>query len=418
MKNEPKRLAVIFTEFTYRSHTHVILENFLRPYLFRGKLIEPEMNIVSMWGDQYPSGNMAVQVAKDYGIVIAPSIRAALTLGGKELAVDGVLLIGEQGDYSYNELDQKLYPRKRLFDQIVAVMRETGQFVPLFNDKHLSYRWDWAKEMYDTAKALGIPMMAGSSVPLANRHPRLDPPHNTIFDELLLVHCGGWGPGADAYEFHGLEALQSLVESRRGAETGVNSVQYLTGDAVLKAAKDGLWNPDLVEVALRPELGEKAKQWREFAPDAYLILVRYRDGLVAPLLAVHGNRWTFACRRKGQTETQGCEFEIGPWMNRNLFKALAHAIQHFFRTKQSPYPLERNLLTTGMTEAAMLSRYRRGEIIPTPHLEFGYRPRDVSAFCENGDSWKILTDTVPEPAGIDPLGGLDINKLKKSRGNR
>jgi len=45
--------------FTYRSHAHVILENFLKPYLFCGKLIEPQMEIVSLWGDQFPEGDMS-----------------------------------------------------------------------------------------------------------------------------------------------------------------------------------------------------------------------------------------------------------------------------------------------------------------------------------------------------------------------
>ena len=31
------RVAAVVTEFTYRSHAHVILENFLEPYLFNGK---------------------------------------------------------------------------------------------------------------------------------------------------------------------------------------------------------------------------------------------------------------------------------------------------------------------------------------------------------------------------------------------
>ena len=47
------------------------------------------------------------------------------------------------------------------------VYRTTGKTAPIFNDKHLSYRWDWAKEMYDTSKKHGIPFLAGSSVPLA-----------------------------------------------------------------------------------------------------------------------------------------------------------------------------------------------------------------------------------------------------------
>lgn len=396
------RVAALFTAFTYRSHAHVILENFLKPYLFRGEIIEPQMEVVSLWGDQFPEGEMARRVSEEFHIPLMPTIREALTLGGNTLAVDAVLSIGEHGTYPYNELGQHMYPRKRFFDEIVAVMRETGQVVPLFSDKHFSYRWDWAKEMYDTTQALPIPFMAGSSVPLAHRIPMLELPPGAVFDEVLLVHGGG----PDSYDFHALETLQSLVESRRGGETGVSSVQCLQGEAVWKAAEEKLWNPDLVEVALRPELGEKAREWRGMSPDPYLILVRYKDGLIAPLVTVPGNRWAFACRLHGETEPQGCNFHVGPWVNRNLFKALSHAIQTFFRTKQPPYPLERTLLTTGITEAVMQSRHANGIVQPTPHLEFSYQPRDFSEFRENGASWDILTYDVPEPEWLEPLGGL------------
>ena len=400
------RVAVVFTAFTYRSHAHVIVENFVKPYLFCGKLVEPPMEVVSMWGDQFPEGEIGRQAAKDFNIRLMPTIREALTLGGDKMAVDAVLSIGEHGSYPTNELGQIMYPRKRFFDEIVAVMRETGQVVPLFSDKHLSYRWDWAKEMFDTARSMNIPMLAGSSVPLAERRPMVNIPRGAVFEEALLVHGGG----PDAYDFHALEALQSMLEMRKGAETGVSSVQCLQGDAVWKAAEARLWNPTLVEVALRPELGEKARDWRSMSPNPYLILVRYKDGLIAPLVTVPGNRWAFAYRVRGETEPTGFEFHVGPWVNRNLFKALSHAIQHLFLTKKAPWPLERTLLTTGMTEAGMQSRHNGGAIQPTPHLEFSYRPRDVSAFRENGDSWKILTDDVPEPKGLEPLGGVTVPK--------
>src|SRR4051812_34190518 len=56
------RVAAVFTEFSYRSHAHVILENFLKPYLFCGKLIEPPVEVISLWGDQFPEKEMSHQV--------------------------------------------------------------------------------------------------------------------------------------------------------------------------------------------------------------------------------------------------------------------------------------------------------------------------------------------------------------------
>src|SRR3954447_21736352 len=110
---------------------------------------------------------------------LAPSTQPC-AWAGKSLAVDAVLLIGEHGDYPANELGQRMYPRKQFWDQIVATMRRSQRFVPVFNDKHLSYRWDWAKAMYDEARQLDIPLTAGSSVPLAQRVPPIEVPAGAV----------------------------------------------------------------------------------------------------------------------------------------------------------------------------------------------------------------------------------------------
>jgi hypothetical protein len=77
--------------------------------------------------------------AKEFGFRIAPTIGEALRSGGKTLAVDAVLVIGERGRYDANELGQKKYPRYEFFRQIVDVFRENSRAVPVFNDKHLSW---------------------------------------------------------------------------------------------------------------------------------------------------------------------------------------------------------------------------------------------------------------------------------------
>ena len=56
-----------------------------------------------------------------------------------KLAVEGVLLIGEHGNYPRNDKGQILYPRLEMMEQIAAAFRKAGRSVPVFNDKHLSY---------------------------------------------------------------------------------------------------------------------------------------------------------------------------------------------------------------------------------------------------------------------------------------
>ena len=404
------RVAAILTEFTYRSHAHVILENFLKPYYFNGQITDPGMNVVGIYVDQFPKGrDMARDVARQFQIPIFPTIAEALQVGGKELAVDGVLSIGEHGNYPDNERGVKMYPRKRFFDEIVSVFRKSGRVVPLFNDKHLSYRWDWSAEMMDVARELKIPFMAGSSVPLAQRQPAVEIPAGSVIEEAVAVHGGP----IEIYDFHGLELLQSMVEARRGGETGVAEIQLITGDAVWQAAADGLWSLPLAEAAMWSNGQKPTGPLRDFIEPkdgkkhpVHAILIKYRDGLRGTVLRIGDDhaRWKFACRLAGKPEPLATSFFNGPWQNRNLFKALSHAIQCHIRDKRAPYPVERTHLVTGMLAAAMESNFEKHRKVSTPHLEIAYQPRDYRAMREMGATWKIITEDLPQPPGIDPGG--------------
>ena len=401
------KVAAIYTVLRHRSHAHNILENFLRPYLFNGKVTSSGMDVVSFYADQrVPDIDTTDAVSKQFKVPVYKTIREALTLGGKDLAVDAVLSIGEHGDYPMNKLDQVEYPRKRFFDEIVAVMRRSNRFVPVFNDKHLAYRWDWAKEIYDTAQRHRIPLMAGSSVPLAQRRPALEIADAAQFEEAISIHGGG----AETYDFHAFEVLQSFIEARKGGETGISAVEFLTGDALWQAGKAGRFSMALVEAALAAEFGKKIPDVRRPIPgekpmDAHGLLLTYRDGVRATVLKIGQSsiRWNFACKLAGEQQPRATRYYVGPWGNRNLFMGLSHAIQHFFRTGQSPYPVERTLLASGVVDAAMHSRGSAGRRQRTPYLEFAYQAHDFRAMREMGASWKVLEGT-PEAKGFNPMG--------------
>jgi hypothetical protein len=187
----------------------------------------------------------------------------------------------------------------------------------------------------------------------------------------------------------------------------------LSGDALWKAAEDGLWSLELADAAMAAELGPGQPRLRELVEQPpfnkaapHGILIHYRDGLCAAVLkiGVSATRWNFACRLAGAPEPRATSFYVGPWQNRNLFKALAHAIQTHFKNHQAPYPVDRTLLTTGALAAAVDSRFDGGRVVETPHLALAYKPRDFRALREMGASWKIITEDMPEPKGIHSSG--------------
>jgi hypothetical protein len=137
------------------------------------------------------------------------------------------------------------------------------------------------------------------------------------------------------------------------------------------------------------------------------VLVTYKDGTRGAAITVGsgGDRWDFACRLKDRTEPLATAYYSGPWGNWNLFCALGGAVAHFFKTRQSPYPVERTVLTTGVLDAAMRSNHEGGQPVDTPHLEFAYQPKDFRAFRETGESWRVITPDMPELTTFDPGHG-------------
>ncbi len=206
-----KKVAAVITEYRLHSHADVIVGKILEGFNYDGGA-GPNMELVSMYVDQFPKEDMSRELARKHGFKIYPTIEGALTLGGRELAVDGVLSIGEHGKYPANDKGQVLYPRRRFFEGIAATFAKCKKSVPVFNDKHLAATWSDAKWMYDKARELFVPFLAGSSLPVTWRRPPLKLPMECEIVEAVQI---GYGP-LEAYGFHALESLQCMVERRNG----------------------------------------------------------------------------------------------------------------------------------------------------------------------------------------------------------
>ena len=155
-----------------------------------------------------------------FGFKVYPTIAEALRCGGKRLAVDAVLIIGEHGDYPAQRERADPLPALRVLSAGGSrFSRQTAGAVPVFNDKHLSYSFAKAKAMVEASKRLRFPFLAGSSLPVTWRLPPIELPLDCEIEEALMVGVGG----SDPMDFHALEAMQCMVERRRGGETGVQA---------------------------------------------------------------------------------------------------------------------------------------------------------------------------------------------------
>lgn len=166
MSSSRPKIAAITTIYFKYSHAQHIVDRFLYGYGWQGAHHHPPMDLVSLYVDQVDDRDLSRSRAAQFpSMKIYPTIAETLTLGTGKLAVDGVVIVGEHGNYPNNEKGQTKYPRWEFFTEMVKVFKDSGGSVPVFNDKHLSWNWEWAKQMYDTARSIGFPLMAGSSLP-------------------------------------------------------------------------------------------------------------------------------------------------------------------------------------------------------------------------------------------------------------
>lgn len=392
-----KRMAVVTTEWRYKSHAWHMAERFLVGYPTGGRWHKPAFKVVSAYVDQKPKSDLSAGRAAEFGFTIFPTIAEALRCGGKSLAVDAVLVIGEHGRYPRNELGQVKYPRYEFFKQVTDVFRAEGKATPVFNDKHLSWKWEWAKEMVDLSRALKFPLMAGSSLPVTWRMPSVEMPPGAEIEEAMSVAHGG----VDSYDFHALETIQCMVERRRGGETGVAAVQGLRGEAVWKAMAAGSWDkggwdPRLFQACLArtqtlaqpPTFSDRfptPEQMREWVKDPVAYRIEYADGLRATMMLMNGlvADFTFSAQLKGQAGPLSTLFYLPPNPNVTYSAELMSKVEGMFASGRAPYPIERTLLTSGILEASVRSMGQGQKRLETPHLAVRYQPTRESTFAQS-----------------------------------
>jgi len=438
--HRPLQLAILCSVYRQGSQMQTLGDRFLVGYPYEGDWRTPEVQVVSVYVDQLvrqveaapspyqlamtgakiapsssargiagglgkdravgalpsaekaePAADLSKARSQQFGFRVCSNIPEALRCGGNKIAVDAVLSIVEQDDYPSNDRGQILLPNYDFFQQCAQVFEDEGRGVPYFNHKQLSFSFPQAKTMVETAQRLRFPLLAGSSMPVTWRLPEVDVPLGAEVEEAVMVGVGA----PDGMDYDALEALQCMMERRKGGETGVKAVQLLEGDDVWAAQNAGRWSKDLLSSALsrtdtpqgltvldgRTQDLVASGVLPQLVKNPMAYCLEYNDGARATLLMLDGaiTDYNISVKVAGH-DLVSTQFFMPPAPN-NLYSAcLASKIEQLFQTQHPAYPVERALLTSGVLEGCLQSRHKLNQRLETPQLAVSYQPPSESQY--------------------------------------
>ncbi|MEM6391588.1 MAG: hypothetical protein AAF797_02315 [Planctomycetota bacterium] len=376
------KLAVITTVYRPDSHTDVIMARWFEdlPSDSAWGWHGPKTEIASAYVAQRPANDLSATRFAEQGVPVFSTIAEALRVGGSELAVDGVLLIAEHGEYPYNKLGQRLYPRSEMFHAVCNVFEADGRSVPVFFDKHLSWDFERGREMLERAGRLGFGVLSASSLPFCRYDPPVDCDGQAV-EEVLAVFPLVDGGKPESYGYHALEVVQHVLERRRGGAAGVESVMAWRGAEVWDAAESRRWSAELLgQVWTRAMPGRplpSAAIEAELEEPSHAFVIRYADGLELAMVGVTGTmEFSFGFRVGDQLQGAVIRAGLGEADRYPNFAILSRVAEDWLIGGPAPYPDERVLLTCGTLQAmAQSAALPAGTPLETPHLTgLGYTP--------------------------------------------
>lgn len=379
------RIAVLATFWgATKSHADWLVNKLIDGYWWDGAYTPSRVDVVALYLHQPDTSTLGQKVAKAKGIPVYKTVAEAVTLGGKELAVDGVVIVAEHGDYRTDVKGHWLLPRWLIHSQVVRVFEQSKRSVPVFNDKHFAYNWDESKWIFDKSRELGYPLTGGSLLPVYYRTPEIELENDTPIKNSIVV---GAAPDEGAI-FHCIELLQAFVERRKRGETGVKSVQSIRGPEALKWIDSTPWASKLLS-AVSAKLNLKQGFFQELQR-TNVCVIEYRDGTKAAIIGKPGPEWTYAGDIAGQTEPTIVSLFgfAGPYDQYHASNAQPHWITEMMVTKKEPFNPERLLISSGITNNYMESNWENGKYsavgrrLETPFMNISYRPTRGAQFSK------------------------------------
>ena len=119
-------------------------------------------------------------------------------------------------------------------------------------------------------------------------------------------------------------------------------------------------------------------------PDGFAYFIEHRDGFRTTLFMLPIQDFNYAGLDGETGAITSCQMYLpmpgSSATTADFFNPLVHHIETMVLANRAPYPVERTLLTSGMTLAAVESLHRDGALIETPEMEVRYTVANESFF--------------------------------------
>ena len=140
--------------------------------------------------------------------------------------------------------------------------------------------------------------------------------------------------------------------------------------------KEAVIDAEVLDAALAASQTNRQAVLNAPAGESAIFLIQYRDGLLAPalMLAAPAQAISMAFKVGGVVSATRAEEREEPRYPHFAF--LLKGIEQMFLTGRPAYPVERTVLSAGMLDGLLSSRYQGGGRLETPHLAIEYQPVD------------------------------------------
>jgi hypothetical protein len=247
-----------------------------------------------------------------------------------------------------------------------------GSVVPVFMDKNLAATLQESLTVVAEASRRRVPLMGGSVVPWVPLHPPLPAGRRALLGVVVAA------APYHLYAIHAAELLQAVLETRGPQEVGVAWVRE-AGRGLWTLPDRDRWGVDLLGALLSTARtrSSRAPPVPEGLTDAdFVVLVEYRDG-ARGVLALLPGQFDDAEFRVGVRYESGGDYTGGVVLGGapyDHFGYLVHRLVAFFTTGRPAVPVERTLLSTGISVLGLQSRHAGGQTMVAPSLAVSYVP--------------------------------------------